>query len=247
MADQSEETRQSDWILPPIIDTTGLYQATPNALQLAVSTTVVIADLLSIPAPSYFDPSDAAKDPSPLGHYICMQARNGDVFVLFGSSFASMTATQVAAAVMTNNGHDYAGAAEPTVTFSGGGASVQATGKAVVDPDGRVLRIEILTPGTGYTSAPAIGFSGGAGAGAAATAILGSPPNPAMTNTVSGTTGVITMTAGASLWIPQGSTATMKLPAGRTGKGKGVLSSCRFMGAVTSAGSAVLHLWQSSP
>jgi hypothetical protein len=247
MSDQTEATRQADWILPPIIDTTGLLQATPNAVQLAVTTSVVIADLASIPCPSYFDPELQANDPNPLGHYICMQARGGDVFVDFGSSFASMTATNVSAAVVTAGGSGYAGAAPPTVAFSGGGASVQATGHVVVGPDGQVKQVVVDTPGTGYTSAPAIAFSGGAGSGAAATAVLGSPPNPAMTNTVNATTGVITMAAGASLWIPAGSTATMKLPAGRTGKGKGQQSSCRFLGAVTSSGSATLHVWQSSP
>lgn len=240
---QTEATRQSDWILPPIVDTTGLYKGTPNAVQLAAGTTAVIADLFSIPPLSYLDRHSNAAEPSPLGHYLCLQARGADIFVLFGSSFASMTASQVSSALVTNSGGGYT--STPTVTFSGGGGSVQATGTAVV-LNGAVAQVIINTPGSGYSSAPSISFSGGGGSNAAATAVLGSPPNPSLANTVSGTTGVITMAGGATCWIPQGSTATFKLPLGGSG-GSGSTSPARFVGFVTASGNGTLHVWQSSP
>jgi hypothetical protein len=60
----------------------------------------------------------------------------------------------------------------PTVTFSGGGGTVQATGHAVVWK-GMVTEIILDTPGSGYTSAPTIAFSGGAsGSGAQASATI---------------------------------------------------------------------------
>lgn len=244
MSNQSEETRQADWILPPCIDTTGLRGGTPNAVQLAASATAVIVDLTTIPPPSFFDPEAAAVEQNPLGHYVCLQARGADIFLMFGSSFASMTPSNVSSVVVTNKGLGYGGAPAPSVTFSGGGASVQATGHAIINSAGEVQQVIVDTPGTGYTSAPAIAFGSGA---AAATAILGAPPNPAEANTVSATTGAITMAAGASLWIPAGSTANLKLPAGRTGRGKGNLSAYRFLGFVTSGAAGTLHVWQSSP
>lgn len=240
---QTEATRQSDWILPPIIDTTGLYNGTPNGIQLASSTSAVIVDLFSLPPLSYLDRSANAAIPSPLGHYICIQARGSDLYVLFGSSFASMTATLVSSALVTNPGGGYTSA--PTVTFSGGGGSTQATATALV-LNGQVAQILMLTPGAGYSSAPSIAFTGGGGSNAAATAVLGKPPTPTVQNVVSSTTGVVTMAAGTSAWIPQGQTASFKLPLGASG-GNGNASAARFMGFVTAAGTGTLHLWQSSP
>lgn len=60
----------------------------------------------------------------------------------------------------------------PTVTFSGGGATTQATGHTVINAAGAVVDIIIDTPGLGYTSAPTIAFSGGGGSGASATAVV---------------------------------------------------------------------------
>lgn len=62
----------------------------------------------------------------------------------------------------------------PTVTFSGGGASVQATGHSVMQ-NGVVVDVIIDSPGLGYTSAPTIAFgAGGGGSGASATAVISS-------------------------------------------------------------------------
>ena len=64
----------------------------------------------------------------------------------------------------------------PTVVFSGGGATTQATGIAIV-VGGVVTGVEITSSGGGYTSAPSVAFNGGGGTGAAATATLQSPGN----------------------------------------------------------------------
>ena len=59
----------------------------------------------------------------------------------------------------------------PTVTFSGGGATIQSTAPATI-ADGAVTGFTGLTPGAGYTSTPTIKITGGNGANATATANL---------------------------------------------------------------------------
>ena len=59
----------------------------------------------------------------------------------------------------------------PTVTFSGGGATTQATATATI-LDGAVTGFTSLTDGAGYTSTPTIKITGGNGANASASANL---------------------------------------------------------------------------
>jgi hypothetical protein len=59
----------------------------------------------------------------------------------------------------------------PTVKFSGGGATTQATATATI-LDGAVTGFTGLTPGSGYTSTPTIKITGGGGANASASANL---------------------------------------------------------------------------
>jgi hypothetical protein len=56
----------------------------------------------------------------------------------------------------------------PTVTFTGGGATTQATGIATI-ANGAVTGISITVNGAGYKTAPTITFTGGGGSGAMAT------------------------------------------------------------------------------
>ena len=49
----------------------------------------------------------------------------------------------------------------PTVTLSGGGATTQATGIAVLNASGQVIGVTLTSLGSGYTSAPTVTFSGG--------------------------------------------------------------------------------------
>ena len=74
----------------------------------------------------------------------------------------------VGAVRITAGGTGYSGT--PTVAFTGGGATTQATGN-VVAVAGVVVAVNILTPGVGYTSAPTVTISG-AGTGATAVAVL---------------------------------------------------------------------------
>ncbi|SMC53879.1 RagB/SusD family nutrient uptake outer membrane protein [Pedobacter nyackensis] len=63
----------------------------------------------------------------------------------------------------------------PTVTFSGGGATVQATATAVINATTKkITAINIITRGQFYQSAPTITISGGNGTGATATATISS-------------------------------------------------------------------------
>lgn len=70
---------------------------------------------------------------------------------------------------LTAGGSGYT--APPTVTFSGGGATAQATATATV-VGGAVAVVTMNTPGTGYTSPPAVAFAGGGGTGAAGAAVF---------------------------------------------------------------------------
>jgi hypothetical protein len=54
----------------------------------------------------------------------------------------------------------------PSLVFTGGGASVQATGTVILRPDGTIAGVNMLTRGTGYTSRPNVSVGGG-GANAA--------------------------------------------------------------------------------
>jgi len=49
----------------------------------------------------------------------------------------------------------------PTVTFSGGGATTQATGTAVINSSGQCVGINITSFGAGYTSVPTCTLTGG--------------------------------------------------------------------------------------
>ena len=166
---QSEATRQSDWILPAVVDSSG----NPNCVSLAASTTAHALDLASLPLPSgFYDAHIAAAEPNPLGRYINFQAQGGDVFLLFGPTFASVTSANA--------------------------------------------------------------------------------PLPSTSNTVSGTTGVVTMAKQVCIWVPQGQTLPCKLPVGPQTVNLlpvqyGTASPYRFVAYVTATGTATLRVWQSSP
>tara|TARA_B100000953_G_scaffold126827_1_gene104567 strand:+ start:651 stop:3845 length:3195 start_codon:yes stop_codon:yes gene_type:complete len=76
----------------------------------------------------------------------------------------------VGSVIISNAGGGYLTA--PTVNIAAPSTGVTATATATVS-GGAVTAITITNPGNGYTSVPAITFSGGGGAGAVATAVLG--------------------------------------------------------------------------
>jgi hypothetical protein len=242
MSEFPEASKQSDWILPPNVDLSG----NPNAAALAVTTTAATADLASLPLPyDVYDTQESTKKPNPLGRYVNFQAQGGDVFFLFGPSMGSLTTGLVSGVTITNAGTGFTTA--PTIGFTGGGGSGAAATATIDTSAGIVTSITVTNPGTGYTSAPTVTFTGGGGSAAAATALLGSPPVAATTNTVSASTGVVTMAKGVAAWIPQGQTLSVKLPSGSPLEPWGKSSAFRFIGYITSTGTATLRVWQSSP
>jgi hypothetical protein len=76
----------------------------------------------------------------------------------------------LASVKVTRNGSGYT--TPPQVTFSGGGATTQATAVAVVNSAGQVVAINITNAGSGYRSQPTIAITGGNGTGADAYAVL---------------------------------------------------------------------------
>ena len=78
----------------------------------------------------------------------------------------------IAAITVTSPGNDYASSGKclPTVTITGAGSGAAA--KATVTRSGALVGIAVDTPGSGYIN-PRIGFSGGGGSGARATAYGG--------------------------------------------------------------------------
>jgi hypothetical protein len=98
------------------------------------------------------------------------------------------TQTVVGVAI-TNTGSGYTTA--PTVTFTLGGGTTQATGTAVIT-NGKVTSVTVLTAGAGYTGTATVTFSGG------------TPTTPATGNAImSGQSiGDITVTAGSGYTFP---------------------------------------------
>ena len=71
---------------------------------------------------------------------------------------SSIATVSLGSVPVVNGGAGYTSA--PTVLFSGGGATTQATGFANIS-GGVVTSITITNPGSGYTSAPTVTLSGG--------------------------------------------------------------------------------------
>ena len=63
----------------------------------------------------------------------------------------------------------------PQITFSGGGAMIQATAVAIINSVGQVVAINVTSAGGGYRSTPTITIAGGNGTGADAYAVLENP------------------------------------------------------------------------
>ncbi|MGD0017320.1 MAG: putative Ig domain-containing protein, partial [Verrucomicrobiia bacterium] len=96
-----------------------------------------------------------------------------------------------------------------TVTFSGGGATTQATGTAVVDHV--VSAITVTNGGSGYLAAPTVTISGGGGSGATAEAIVsgGAVTSIAVINGGSGYTNAPTITLAGFSATTAGATGTI--------------------------------------
>ena len=68
--------------------------------------------------------------------------------------------TSVASITIVNGGSGYSSSNPPTLAFTGGGATVQATATATVNSSGQISGYNIISAGYGYTSTPTISVSG---------------------------------------------------------------------------------------
>ena len=86
--------------------------------------------------------------------------------------------------ILDSSGKGYILNSPPTVTFSGGGATTQATATAVVGASGVIESITLDTAGSGYVSTPHIIITdiGGVGEGATATANMVASPDELRTS-----------------------------------------------------------------
>ena len=93
-------------------------------------------------------------DPGGTGDFIVGEEIVGDEFL------AKATATIASGAVdnvtVTDTGLYYNQALPPSVTFSGGGATTDATGTATVSATGLITNIVITSGGSGYSSEPTV-------------------------------------------------------------------------------------------
>jgi hypothetical protein len=78
---------------------------------------------------------------------------------------------------VNSGGGGYTPKSRFNVTISGGGGS-GASAVAIVGDDGTITNVVVTAGGSGYTSAPTIGFPGGTGPAATATAIVGTYITP---------------------------------------------------------------------
>ena len=93
-------------------------------------------------------------DPGGSGDFIVGEEIVGDEFL--AKATASIDSGAVDSVVMTDTGLYYNQALPPTVTFSGGGATTDATGTATVSATGLITGIVITDGGAGYSSAPTV-------------------------------------------------------------------------------------------
>lgn len=158
MAGQTEATRQSDWISPPMVGTDGKFAGAA----LAVTSTASYVDLTTVPAvPAQWGgvasgttgwlPPGTTYQPNALGGYIDLYADGGDVYILTGPSAASVSAANVPNPATTN-----------TVTT---GTLTTAVGACICIPAGTRLTFKpfwgpFMAPGAGGNSAPAGGSQG---------------------------------------------------------------------------------------
>jgi hypothetical protein len=99
------------------------------------------------------------------------------VWIPSGITVNCQVVATVSAITITNSGSGYATA--PSITFSGGGATSQATASCTINSTtGAIASVTIISPGYGYTSTPTITLSSISGT---------------VVNTIGGTTNAVTL------------------------------------------------------
>jgi hypothetical protein len=107
---------------------------------------------------------DATTNPIYIRSYTTL--RESYVEGVRGSPLTAVVKLQV-----TNRGSGYTNDPVPVVAITGGGGA-GATAKAIVSPDGKILGLQLLTEGTGYTSNPTVNITHPDGTGAVAIAVI---------------------------------------------------------------------------
>jgi len=94
--------------------------------------------------------------------------------ILIAPGFTHIRPQGVVSVPVTAQGTGYTTA---TVTFSGGGGLVQATGHAVIE-GGKITGIALDSPGYGYTAAPSVAIVGDGSGATLGAAVVGASTNP---------------------------------------------------------------------
>jgi len=129
----------------------------------------------------------------------------GTITVTLSAPPSGTTATAIAqyntfstgtiSVLVTNGGSGYGASGSFAVTFTGGSGGSGAAGTAIVS-GGSVVQVIMTNPGSGYTTAPTVGFGSGSGTGAVGVVILNSNPI------------VDVATFSGRTWVAQGRTVT---------------------------------------
>ena len=127
--------------------TAEIYEVGSDSIETGVAEIDVIETQQSSSIKLFMDPGGS-------GDFIVGEEIVGDEFL--AKATASIDSGAVDGVVMTDTGLYYNQALPPTVTFTGGGATTDATGTATVSATGLITGVVITDGGAGYTSEPSV-------------------------------------------------------------------------------------------
>ena len=127
--------------------TAEIYEVGSDSIETGVAEIDVIETQQSSSIKLFMDPGGS-------GDFIVGEEIVGDEFL--AKATASIDSGAVDGVVMTDTGLYYNQALPPTVTFTGGGATTDATGTATVSATGLITGVVITDGGAGYTSPPTV-------------------------------------------------------------------------------------------
>ena len=127
--------------------TAEIYEVGSDSIETGVAEIDVIETQKSSSIKLFMDPGGS-------GDFIVGEEIVGDEFL--AKATASIDSGAVDGVVMTDTGLYYNQALPPTVTFTGGGATTDATGTATVSATGLITGVVITDGGAGYTSEPSV-------------------------------------------------------------------------------------------
>ena len=127
--------------------TAEIYEVGSDSIETGVAEIDVIETTQSSSIKLFMDPGGS-------GDFTVGEEIVGDEFL--AKATASIDSGAVDGVVMTDTGLYYNQALPPTVTFTGGGATTDATGTATVSATGLITGVVITDGGAGYTSEPTV-------------------------------------------------------------------------------------------